>query len=193
MRRKLSKALALVKVKKCVSLLLAAFMYSFFIFLGSLIIMLPYMKFSLEWGKIIETFSVTLNTYSTVEFSRSIVDNFTPLGAVLACSALNTLAGLFLGLLIYDLNLMFRRGVGSACALILLIFQYVLEEPEGWSHVIMKYLVPVCWMDLTFYHDRAGGGSLVYPFSALLLVCLILFFLGRHLTDRCTFCTQEEF
>lgn len=174
-------------------MLLSSFLYAIFIFFCTLILMIPYMKFSWEWGKIIESFSIQFASgFDFIGFSSTIIETFSPISALLVCLLLNTLAGLFLGLLIFNLNLIFQRGAGSACAIIILIFQYVLENPEGASDFIMKHFIPVCWMDLSFYHNKAGGMSLIYPFITLPILCLLLFLLGQYLTEKSTFCTQEN-
>ena len=168
---------------------LASIIYFSTIFLVSIIYLSPYMSFQTEWGKIFMTISRNITQFSIV------VERFSAITATVYSLAIHVLIGVFLGLLLFDLNLLFKRGVGIMCALFFVILSYVLgyvEIGQSLMSLIWRYVSPISWARMSFYHEGIGGLPLWYPFVVLGICIGVLFIFGMVLVNKRPFEVQEE-
>ena len=149
---------------------LATFLYFAFIIIMSLIILLPYLEFSLDWGKVIGTFaqtSVAPQHNITIPFSFYIFNSYKPLAA-LSISFLNCwLVSFVLGLLMFLLNLNFSRFVGILISSILIFWQVVVTKT--WTG-FTKYS-PVTWLSLSRIDTTS---STLYPTLQYIYIVIII-------------------
>lgn len=170
-------------------IVLASIIYFSTIFVISIIYLSPYMSFQTEWGKIFMTISRNIPQFSVV------VERFAAIPATLYSFAIHILIGIFLGLLLFDFNLLFKQGVGIMCALFFVILSYVLgyiETGQTVANIKLRYLSPISWARLSFYHEGVGGLPLWYPFVMLGIGIVVLFGFGMYLVQKRQFEVQEE-
>ncbi|KIR02618.1 hypothetical protein P261_01433 [Lachnospiraceae bacterium TWA4] len=152
------------------------------------IYLIPYMKFQSEWGSIIYNISM-MRRISFFDVAPSVLENFTPFMALVHSLVLTMLTGFFLGLVIFDFNLLFKRGVGVVIAMFFsvgakLVGDLVVKE--------IHYLSPLSWVNLGYYKDKQLGLPIWYPYVAYALLLTGLIILGYYLVKKRPFEVQEE-
>jgi hypothetical protein len=128
-------------------LVIATVLYFLFLIFISIVINLPYIHFSMEWGKVLGTLA---NTNAAVEIqlktviSPSTIHYFTPLQAMWFSFLLLWLSGVFLGLVIYVMNCLTNtRIVGLLVASFFLVLDAtILGRPD------LYRFSPVSWSNL---------------------------------------------
>ena len=89
----------------------------------------------------------------------------------------------------------FLSGATIMCALFFVILSYVLgyaEIGQGSMSLIWRYVSPISWARMSFYHEGVGGLSLWYPFVVLGICIGVLFIFGMVLVNKRPFEVQEE-
>ncbi|MBW8349300.1 hypothetical protein K0H71_07565 [Bacillus sp. IITD106] len=126
----------------------ASAFYFVFLILLSIVINLPYMQFTMEWGKVLGTIANT-DAYKqlgprTLSLPPDIMYYFSPLQAMWFSFLLSWLTGIFLGLLIYVVNsISGTRMFGVLSASLFLVFDATL----GGKANLYRYS-PVSWNNL---------------------------------------------
>ena len=169
-------------------IIFASLVYTAVSYLFCLLFCLPNLSFSIGWGKILRMMSMPLSkdfaqTYLTGVMANdsgiNVMSLYTPLQATLFTLLLMWLAGIFLGLLMFAINLHASRGVGSLVAaffVILNFFAYIFSSGHGFKAPIIYYFSPISWVNLANLQMNANNRPpLVYALTTLCL--LILFFI----------------
>ncbi|RDU24511.1 hypothetical protein [Anaerosacchariphilus polymeriproducens] len=154
-------------------LFLASIIYFIIIYMMSIIMLLPNIVLENNWGKIWNTLSqtdavVTAEIY--LAFPYKIIVDYTPVEAVLIVFILGVLVSLFLGLLLFFINIYINKAVSISIAMgFILITTRVAFLPP-----IVKYFSPVSWMSLNLISKTAFGNELSVDKVIGILVIMII-------------------
>ena len=143
-------------------------------FLIMALMLLPYLEFSLDWGKVIRTLSQGYITqmYAMDPLPEAVILQYTPLQATILCGAGTWVASSFIGLLMFLCNLWARREVGillAGCFEGLAFFVERMAWFEG------RYLSPVSWVnikDIGLGTKWSPSWTYVFVTGGILLVVL---------------------
>jgi len=163
-----------------VYIMLASALYFLFIALISVMMLLPNLTFSSEWGKILGTLALTdagtqFNVALPISYQLQLT--YTPIAAMAWSLLLNWLVGTFLGLLMFVLNMRLTRELGAVVAAALVFLQYFCFDANGF---FLWHLSPVSWAslgNLDTTHTSALP-SLTYAVSVLIGLNLMLILLA---------------
>ncbi|MEW8955937.1 hypothetical protein [Clostridium sp.] len=105
-------------VGQIIYIMLGTIIYILFVVLISILISLPNIFLSGDWGKLLNTFGQT-NVgvdYGITYISNKILSTYSPIKAMGVTILLQWCAGTILGLLMFIININFNRGVGAIVA-----------------------------------------------------------------------------
>ncbi|MCB8818087.1 hypothetical protein [Desulfosporosinus shakirovi] len=162
-------------------IMLASALYFLFIVFVSVLMLLPNLTFSFEWGKIWGTLALTNagNQFKIIlPVSYQLQLNYTPIAAMAWSFLLNWLIGTFLGLLIFVLNMRFTREIGVIVSSALAFLPYFCFDVNSF---LLFRLSPVSWASLGILdttHTTALP-SITYAVSVLIGLNLILILLAN--------------
>ncbi len=130
-------------------IVIISFGYFLFVLILSFVINVGYIDYSLEWGRVIQTFSYTTAAVDTgvkLSFPTGIVDYFSPIQAVWCSYVLLSVTGILIGVLINCINLVFgRKSIGIIIASGLLVFDAVIGE----AFPSLLWFSPISWNDIS--------------------------------------------
>lgn len=140
-------------------IMIGSALYFLFLVFGTIVLNLPYMMFTGEWGKVLGTLANTNAaqvTGVTAIVSGHVINLFTPLQAMWFTFLLSWLSGIFLGLLIYVVNTISNtRVLGTLAASFFLVFSAVVSrKPE------LQWFSPISWNTIGCIDI---GGTTRYP------------------------------
>lgn len=142
--------------------------FTLFLYLLTLLLLLPQLELSKEWGKVISTLVQTttgIDSGITISFDRYIFFGYSPISATLLSLLLCFSVIFFLGTLMFYLNLRIKRTVGTIVCALLILWQLVIRKT---SSVLIRYS-PVSWMKLG---QIDIDGATVYPNLTYVLAAL---------------------
>lgn len=143
-------------------------LFTLFLYLLTLLLLLPWLEFSTEWGKAIGTLAQTTTGYDlgiTITFDRYIFFGYSPISATLLSLLLCFSVVFFLGMLMFYLNLRINRMVGTIAGALLILWQLVIRKT---ATALIRYS-PISWMKLG---QIDMNGTTVYPNLAYVLIAL---------------------
>ena len=165
----------------------ASFLYSLFMAISSVIVNIGYISWNISWGKTL-IIAGTTNImsqlgiyYDTVKIPQIIVKYYTPLQAMFFSFLLMWMICIIIGLLIYDLNIIFKSNVVGifVAGLLILITSLVDGNP------VFTWYSPVSWCSLNNIdvanmtsYPKLGFVLGVYTISFLILF-ITGFFVSR--------------
>lgn len=157
-------------------ILIGSAIYSLALILITVIVLLPNISLTLEWGKVITTLAQTNISYQygiPVLFNKSIVLEFTPFMAMTIQFLLCWLTCVMLGNLLFFVNARISRAAGSIVTIALILLQ-VATELIGTAKA--SYFSPTAW--ISFSKLNVDGVSeyptITYAISSLIILILIL-------------------
>lgn len=166
-------------------IVLAAFLYFLIVFTLTVVLLLPEIQFSVEWGTAINTLSKTdLGTQAgvAVPIPNKIILYFSPLQAICTELMMSSYVGILLGLIMFTLNLLLNRGAGAIAATALAVFPLFIRQTD-WS---LHYFSPVSWASLLIL-DTTGNTtmpSFSYAIGILTLVSVLLVLLDFRIVKK---------
>ena len=148
-------------------------------FIICVVLMMPHIEFTLEWGKVLKTLT-QLHITSELQMDpipMAILSNYTPLQATLFSAGGTWIATSFLGLTMFLCNLWARREVGmlvAGCFVGLSHFtQMMAMGNRTWYRA--RYVSPVSWVDLLgIGRGDAESPAWVYVWIAGAILLLVL-------------------
>lgn len=156
-------------------IILSSIGYFTYIFILSIVMYLPHLGITGEWGTVLWEFvrnpGITDGLIPAINVRT--LSMFSPMKACLLIWLLNVLVGCFLGFLIFYINLYKNRTYGSAIALMVVLISN-LEKVGGNFMDKIVYISPVSWTDLHIYARKQSPISLFYTIGVLLAVNIIL-------------------
>ena len=163
---------------------LASFIYTLFYWVSALLVLLPHLGFSTEWGTVIETLANTdaaaklgIEESGTL-FSPRITNTFSAAGATALSFVLCWLVSSFLGMLILAFHVVVGKNTGIIAAGVFIALGYLVYY-VGEIHFgpWLYYLSPVVWANLNAF-DLLGEGlgrpPLAYAIAALVFAITLL-------------------
>jgi hypothetical protein len=161
-------------------IMLASTLYFLFIALISVLMLMPNLTFSSQWGKILGTLALTDagNQFEIgLPISYQLQLTYTPIAAMVWSFFMNWLVGTFLGLLMFVFNMHFKREIGAVVATALVFLEYFCFEANGF---LLFSLSPVSWASLDNLDTSHTSAlpSLTYAVTALLGLNLMLMLLA---------------
>ena len=162
-------------------ILIASFLFVLFHFILFIVLSLPNVGFSTDWGTVIRSLAINpeWGGMSTVAFSSHILQIFTGPEATALTFFLLWLVAVFLGSVIFCFNLLSRKNVGVVLAAFLVVFSYFAMAGAGELVLGPKaaYLAPTNWCCLSLLNW--GGSERLPSFSYAVTVLstgIVLFF-----------------
>lgn len=149
-------------------LIIASILYTAFAFLMMLLLLLPKLELQFDWGKVIGTLVQTTTGSEfgiSIPFDRYIYFGYSPVGATGLSVLLCFSVVLFLGVLMFYLNLRVNRMVGTIVSGLLVLWQLVIRKT---ATALIRFS-PVSWMKLG---QIDLDGSTVYPNLPYVLIGL---------------------
>ena len=150
-------------------IIIASSAYFIYLILISIIVNITKMTFTLEWGKVLGTLANTNARQVmglSVGISKHVINNFTPLQAMWFSFLLCLLCSIFLGLLIYVINIISNtRILGVFTSSFLLIFSAAV-----YRRPIVQWFSPLSWTSLDFIDI---GRTTSYP-TYTYIMCMYL-------------------
>lgn len=164
----------------------------FSVYVFSVICMVPYVDFSLSWGKAIGTLAQTTaaSQYGTLSFSYEIMKNYLPLQATTVSFLLFWLSEMLLGELLALLNLFVSRGIAITVSSVLVLLPYLIYFND--AYFLLKFS-PMSWCNLLYIGQvRSVYPSLTYALTVLLAGIVILAIAILCCMHKRTLALQEE-
>lgn len=156
-------------------IILSSIGYFTYIFILSIVMYLPHLGITSEWGTVLWEFvrNPGITDGLGAAINARTLSIFSPIKACLLIWLVNVLAGCFLGFLIFYVNLYKNRTYGSAIALMVVLISNI-EKAVGGSINKLVYISPVSWTDLFIYARKQNNISPFYTIGVLLVVNTIL-------------------
>lgn len=165
-------------------IMLGSLCYFLFVAVVSALLLLPHLTFAGGWGKIWGTLAQTdAGSHLQLAVSYSLQANYTPLAAMAWSLLLSWLAGVFLGLLLFVLNMRLARELGAVVGAALALLTYFCRDANGF---LLYYFSPLSWASLGNL-DVAQTSllpSTTYAVCALVALNIILIVLADLLLRR---------
>ena len=153
-------------------IVVASVLYLIVLYFISVLVLLPHIEWSAEWGKLLSTFSQTSAAGQngiSIPFARVITARFDPIPAVLRCVVNGSLVATVLGMLMFFVNLNISRTAGGICGTALVLWNMVTYKTwYGFVNVS-----PVSWVNLSRVDY---DGSSIYPSLTYILLALLALF-----------------
>lgn len=127
---------------------LASVAFFMLVVLFTILILLPTLELSTQWGKVIGTFAQTslASQYGiSIPFSQTIFTCYTPQQAMLLTFFNCCSISFVLGMIIFLLNLEFAKSTGTIVSIVLILWQIAVKKT--WTGFI-RYS-PVSWVSLS--------------------------------------------
>ncbi len=156
-------------------ILFTAFCYTLLLAVLPILICIPYVGWSEEWGKVLGTLAQTTAAarFHLKPFDYRILLYHSPQEAMLLTILSVWLNVVLIGMVNYTLNLWVRKGIGTAVSVILglspLLITRLLNMTLGY------YLSPPLWMSLAYYKWVEYGIGVPVGYAYGVLIGLILF------------------
>lgn len=140
----------------------------------TILLLLPNLSYENDWGKVINSFAQNgASRYGVVfSFDYTIVSSFNPLQAMVIELLLCWLMGIFIGLLMFVLNLAISRSAGVIAAAAFAVFPLFIKRNNFQLH----YFSPASWTSLSVI-DFTGTTSFPSPLYVFLGYTLLIAFL----------------
>lgn len=173
---------------KILYIISASVLYFLYLCFVSIAGYFPNVRFSTEWGELVNTLSA--QHHSVVR--RGIVASYTPLEAFIVQFMVCVLFAVFLGLLIFYLNLGRNKNLGPGVALTLVLMGAVVNISSLKGERFWVYFTPMVWTDIEVYKKDAGGVSLAYAVSMFCIGIAVLVVLIMRKSKSYNIECQEE-
>lgn len=163
-------------------IVVASVLYLIVLYFISVLVLLPHIEWSAEWGKLLSTFSQTSAAGQngiSIPFARVITARFDPIPAVLRCVVNGSLVATVLGMLMFFVNLNISRTAGGICGTALVLWNMVTYKTWYW----FVNISPVSWVNLSRVDY---DGSSIYPSLTYILLALLALFAVLSVTSWVT-------
>lgn len=169
-------------VGQLVYIFFASFVYTLINFVISIVIFFPYIDFTSEWGRVVMTLARNpASAYDkgielTALIDGSIVTYFSAIEATLISLGLFFLVTLFMGIVIFSLNLITGKMWGIIIAGILVFISY-FSIYVGRLTVGLRvyYFSPLSWCSLRYIDWYGSGESPSFRYAIVFLLGMSLF------------------
>lgn len=159
-------------------IMFAAALYLIFIYIITILLTIPVINFDNDWGKIFISLGYAPRLRS-ISISSYIIGAYTPFWALLQTLTLNWLLFVFLGMLMFNINLVFPHAVGSIVAVALILLG-VERLPK------LSWILPttMSWLSLLDTSFSFKNPSIIYSYIYFLFLIFLLLGLSHYLILR---------
>lgn len=162
---------------QCLYVMVASAVYVLALQLFVIVILFPSLEFSLDWGNIFYTVSQVgiPGFYPGIDISYGIILEYSPLAATFLAAVLLWMEGVFLGMLMFYMNLRFGRIAGTTLGCFMAMMFLLIKSLINNIPVLWK-ITPTIWMELSELtsHSLGTHPGLAYGVTALLLLIIVL-------------------
>lgn len=137
-------------------MVIAGFLYTLFFVLMSIVVLIPHLQFSTDWGAVLRTLAFNpasperYNIVPLAQIGGSIMSMFKAIPAMLVSFGLFWLVSVFMGVVIFCFNLVFGRGSGLVVASVLTFISYFVVFVGRMIYTNnIYYFSPVSWSSMT--------------------------------------------
>lgn len=176
-------------------ILITSFLYTAFFVLMSMVVLIPNLKFSTDWGAVLKTLAYDPNSpdkYNIESYSfikDPVISMFTAMEAMLISFGLFWLVSLFIGVLIFCFNVVFGRLSGLIAAGVFTFISYFAAYVGYFSHgSIIYYISPLSWTSM-FNLDWSNTSSMPTPLYAV--SCLLGAIVLMSIVSVKVFCMKD--
>lgn len=169
-------------------ILLASFIYLFILNIISMVILLRYGTFNLEgWGKLVNTLALT---NAGVEFDVNItilpefIKNYSPIAAFTKSFFMQWLVCVFLGLIMFNINLKCDKNYGGFIASLFIVLDILIFNV---LHYKFYKISPVSLGKLTILQQESTSifptytYGLVFLISSIIILCIVCIWLNHNM------------
>ncbi|MBM7542333.1 hypothetical protein [Amphibacillus cookii] len=166
-------------IGQLIYLMLASFIFTVFTFITSIIVLLPHLQVSLEWGIVMESLAndpAIASDRVTIFFNPELLNRLSPLAAAGFGLLYFYLVTLFIGSVILCFNVLLQRTAGIVVAGILIAVSLFANYLGFFSFgYLIYYLSPISWMSISTLDWGSGQlPSLSYTLSTLVIAMVLL-------------------
>ncbi|MBP1994322.1 hypothetical protein [Paenibacillus eucommiae] len=176
-------------------IVLAGFVYTTFFLLMSILVLIPNVQFSMDWGAVLKT--IAFNPGSPAKYGITslaviggpVMTLFSAIQATLISFGLFWLVTIFIGVLIFCFNIVIGRMSGLVAAGVFTVIAYfsIFVGKLAFGNVIY-YVSPLNWSSMS-YLDWGGTGSMPSPVYAV--GCLLGAILLLSIISVFVFCKKD--
>lgn len=166
-------------IGQLIYIVVAAFVYTAFILLVSVLVLVPNVQISSDWGIILKTLAVEAAPSVTIFPDVRILTMFSALEAVLISFGLFWLVSVFIGVLIFCFNIVVGKMSGLiASGVFIFISFFSIVHGRLILGDWISYFSPISWMSMSFFNwDNTmafSSPSLTYAILWLLLAITLM-------------------
>ena len=176
-------------------IIVAGLLYTLAYYLVTALLLIPNLQLTMDWGKILRT--LALDSGSAAKYSISLevfidsnlVSKFSAVEATLLALGLHWLVTVFIGVLIFSLNLITRRSVGLIATGIFIFISYVCAYIGRMTLGMgVYYLSPLTWICASYLNWSYTGD---YPSPTNAICALAAAILLLSLISAVSFCRRD--
>lgn len=176
--------------------IIAAFIFNVIITVASIVTLVPHVTFSSDWGHVINTLAripgsaLTYGIFMSVSIETSVIDYFTPIGAMFTSFVFMWLVNVFTGMIIMLFNIISGKLSGLIVAGSLIFFAYFSAYLGAISFGReILFLSPLSWSNIYNIDFTARGHGVPSPFyiTTVLAVSIIV----MSTASICLFCKKD--
>lgn len=162
---------------KIMYVFVASILYFSWMYLVSLLEFFPYVGFSTEWEMILTELSENGYTYGIQgihPLPSAVVEALSPMQAWLMAYLVCVLLSVFLGLLIFALNLNQKHNIGVGAALAVILVNGLKNSLIVDAEKKLAYLSPIGWADIEMFLLEENGVPFWYAITFLCVAIILL-------------------
>ena len=174
-------------MEKMLSMILSMFMFTIISFAVCVLVFVPKINFTMEWGKVIHTMAYSTNLYSYNLMnlvSPSILMNYKPITAMETCFLMVWLVSVMVGCVMFAISIWFNRTVSIVVVLMLSLLG--LSEGLFFTQRWLPFLSIFTWYRIsvygeTIFMDWQYPKQYVYVILIICIMCLSFFAAYRRI------------
>ena len=154
---------------------ITTFIYYLCIFILSIVLFLPYIKFENDWGKILGTVAQTnLQDQLGIEIDYLLQVTYTPIQAIGKAFFIAWLVGVFTGIVILVLNIYFKSIIGAVVGTMIAFTPYFAANANNMSAA--NHIAPAVWINImkSYQLESINYPNAWYIFSFLIAGIILL-------------------
>lgn len=160
-------------IEKMGAISLQSFFIVVLVYVMSVLVFLPRVQLSTDWGKIIQTMAYSNYDYNIYGRSSAVIVNkYEPWQAMLLCFFMMWLEITLVGIFMFTISLYLNRIVAIATVGLMMVLQLITGGSA--ANGMIAYVLPLYWCRLSIYGERTFLDIYYPPF----IYCLIFSILG---------------
>lgn len=168
-------------IGQLIYIIVAAFVYTAFIFLISVLVLIPNVQLSADWGIILKTLASNSGIAPSVTIfpDERILSMFSTVEAALISFGLFWLVAIFIGVLIFCFNIVIGKMSGLVATGVFIFMSFFsINQGRFLLGDWISYLSPISWMSMSFfdwgYTGTFSSPSITYAVLSLLAAITLM-------------------